>query len=347
MKILVTGGTGFVGSHIAEYYLLKGDEVVVYDSFTRSKLYKTKVDANEYNVNFLKKLGGDRLQVVKGDIRDYGRLLEASRDIEVIFHCAAQVAVTTSLIDPKLDFEINTLGTLNVLEVARKRDAAVVFTSTNKVYGENVNRVKIEEKETRYVFADPKFSRGIPETFSVDLSGHSPYGASKLAADIYVQEYYYTYGLKTGVFRMSCIYGERQFGVEDQGWVSWFIIATLTGRPITIYGDGKQVRDILYVKDLVLAFDKFISSKLKHEVFNIGGGPENSLSLIELIEILEKITGIRPEIKYAQWRPFDQKVYISDITKLNLLLNWKPKVSVLEGIKRVINWVQSNLYLFK
>jgi CDP-paratose 2-epimerase len=287
------------------------------------------------------------VKLVKGGIRNFEQVKEAAKDINAILHVAAQVAVTTSIANPRIDFEINTLGTFNVLEVATLEDASLIFASTNKVYGENVNKIPIVEKETRYEYTDPRFIEGIPETFPIDLTGHSPYGCSKLAADIYVQDYAYTYGLKTGVFRMSCIYGERQFGVEDQGWVSWFAIATLTGKPMTIYGDGKQVRDVLYIGDLINAFDKFLNSNLKHEVFNIGGGPENTLSLLELLEMLEKMSGMKPKISFAEWRPADQKVYISNINKAKILLNWKPKTTPEDGVGRLVNWISNNIGLFK
>jgi CDP-paratose 2-epimerase len=248
-------------------------------------------------------------------------LKEIATGCEVIFHTAAQVAVTKSLENPVIDFEINARGTLNVLEVARTVDASVIYTSTNKVYGENVNKIPVTEMKSRYQYADSKYINGIPEDFPTDLTGHSPYGCSKLSADLYVQDYAYTYGLRTGVFRQSCIYGERQFGVEDQGWVAWFVIATLTDKPITIYGDGKQVRDVLYVKDLVRAFDAFLSSNLKHEVFNIVGGPENTLSPLELLELLKKNTGKYPKTLFSSWRMADQRVYVSDISKINRMLD--------------------------
>jgi CDP-paratose 2-epimerase len=187
---------------------------------------------------------------------------------------------------------------------------------------------------------------GIPESFSIDHTGHSPYGSSKLAADTYVQDYAHTYGLKTGVFRMSCIYGERQFGVEEQGWLAWFVIASLTGRPLTIYGDGKQVRDVLYVEDLVRAFDRFLGSNSNHGVFNMGGGPENTVSLLELLDLIERKTGCRPELKYADWRSADQKVYVSDIRKASESLGWKPTVSPQDGVARIIRWVENNNKLF-
>ena len=344
-RILVTGGAGFIGSHVAEYYAKRGEEVVVLDNLSRTEILGKVVGDPLYNWNYLKQYGNVKL--VKGDIRSFEQVREAARDVDAIIHVAAQVAVTTSIANPRIDFEINALGTFNILEAARLEDASLIFTSTNKVYGENVNKIPVIERETRYEYADPKFREGIPETFPIDLTGHSPYGCSKLAADIYVQDYAHTYGLKTGVFRMSCIYGERQFGVEDQGWVSWLTIATLTGKPITIYGDGKQVRDVLYVEDLIDAFDKFLNLKLKHEVFNIGGGPKNTLSLLELLEMLKRMSGINPKVSFAGWRPADQKVYISNINKARALLNWEPKISPEDGVKRLVNWVSNNIELFK
>jgi CDP-paratose 2-epimerase len=345
MKILVTGGAGFIGSHVAEYYAKKGEEVIVLDNLSRTEIFGKVVGDPLYNWEYLKQYGN--LKLVKGDIRSFEQVREVARDVDAIIHVAAQVAVTTSIANPRIDFEINTLGTFNVLEMARLEDANLIFASTNKVYGENVNRIPVIEKETRYEYADQSYREGIPETFPIDLTGHSPYGCSKLAADIYVQDYAHTYGLKTGVFRMSCIYGERQFGVEDQGWVSWFAIATLTGKPMTIYGDGKQVRDVLYVGDLINAFDKFLNSNLKHEVFNIGGGPKNTLSLLELLEMLKRMSGMNPKISFADWRPADQKVYISNINKAKILLNWKPKTTPEDGVGRLVNWISNNIGLFK
>lgn len=221
-----------------------------------------------------------------------------------------------------------------------------ILCSTNKVYGENVNKISVEEEKKHYHFANEKYRNGISETFTIDLCGHSPYGCSKLSADIYTQDYAHTYGLKTGVFRMSCIYGERQFGVEDQGWVAWFVIATHTGKNVTIYGDGKQVRDVLYISDLVQAFDEFFNSNLKHNVFNVGGGPKNTLSLLELLDMLKELTRKNTSIKFAEWRPADQKVYVSDISKAKKLLNWEPKVNPRNGVKKLAQWVSNNKALF-
>ena len=342
MKILVTGGAGFIGTHVAEYFSKKGYEVIALDNLKRGEILGKNISL-EYNVKFLKTL--NNVEFIKGDIRDFTLLKDVCKDVDVIIHTAAQVAVTTSLVNPREDFEINVVGTFNVLEAARLSDAAVIYCSTNKVYGDNVNKIPIVEKEKRYEFADVRYKNGVPEDFPVDLCEHTPYGCSKLAGDIYTQDYGYVYGLKTGVFRMSCIYGERQFGVEDQGWVAWFTIATLLNKPITIYGNGKQVRDILYVKDLVRAFDLFLESNLKHEVFNIGGGINNTLSLLELLDLLEKLTGKRTTIKYNNWRPSDQKVYISNISKICELLKWMPEVNPKEGIRKLVEWVNNNLNL--
>lgn len=346
IRILVTGGAGFIGSHIAEYYAKKKEEVLVFDNLSRPRILGKCIGNPLYNWNYLRN-NYPNIKLIKGDIRDFNELKETGKHVDVIIHTAAQVAVSTSLKDPRTDFEINALGTFNVLEVARLNDSTVILCSTNKVYGENVNKIPVIEKETRYEYADPRYKNGIPEDFPIDLTAHSPYGCSKLTADIYAQDYAHTYGLKTAVFRMSCIYGERQFGVEDQGWVAWFVIATLTDRPIIIYGNGKQVRDVLYITDLVKAFDAFINSKLKHEVFNIGGGPENTLSLLELLILLRKLTKRKPNVRFSDWRPADQKVYISNNKKAIRLLRWKPQISPEKGVKKLVKWVSENIALFK
>jgi len=290
MKVLVTGGAGFIGSHAAIYYAQRGDQVICFDNLSRSELLKKQIN-KQYNWDYLKNYPS--IKRVQADVRGKEKITEAAREVDAIIHTAAQTAVTTSLEDPRTDFEVNAMGTFNVLEAARlsKGNPAVIFCSTNKVYGDNVNKIGVEEGSTRYKFED-KFKNGITEKFSTDLCEHTPYGCSKLAADLYVQDYGMLYGLKTAVFRMSCIYGIRQFGVEDQGWIAWFAIATILGKPLTIYGDGKQVRDVLYVSDLINAYNSFIENKekIKNTVLNMGGGPENTLSLLELIEILEQLT---------------------------------------------------------
>jgi len=336
MRILVTGGLGFIGSHAAEFFANNGHDVVVFDNQSRSKL----LGAKPANPNYVRKQLGrhKNIQIINGDIRRYRALAGAVQQVDAILHTAGQVAVTTSISDPRTDFEINALGTFNLLEFARKSDARVIFTSTNKVYGHNVNSIPVLDEGTRYAFRGKKYSHGIAEDFPIDNTSHSPYGCSKLAADTYVQDYAETYGMQTGVFRMSCIYGDRQFGVEDQGWVAWFAIAALLDRVITIYGDGKQVRDVLYISDLVRAFDLFLKSTEKHAVFNIGGGPENTMSLVELLVLLERMTGKAPKIKHSEWRVADQKVYVSNINKVSKALGWSPTVAPEQGLQKLVEW---------
>lgn len=338
-KILVTGGAGFIGSHVAEFYAKKNREVVVFDNLSRSELLGGKISDPLYNWRYLKKY--KNIKLVKGDIRDRKALESVADNADVIFHTAAQTAVTTSLVNPKVDFEVNARGTFEVLEAARKNNSTVIFTSTNKVYGENVNKLKIKELKTRYTFLNSVYKNGVDTNFNIDHTGHSPYGDSKLAADIYMQDYAQTYGLKTGVFRMSCIYGDRQFGVEDQGWVAWFTIAALTNKILTVYGDGKQVRDILFVSDLISVFDKFIKSNKKHIVLNIGGGPKNTISLLELLDMLKQKTGKQPKLRFSDWRLADQKVYISNIEEAKKTLGWQPKITPSKGLDILISWLSN------
>jgi len=348
-KILVTGGAGFIGSHVAEFYARKGVYVTVFDNISRAQLLGKGYKNALYNWNYITK--HENIKLVKGDVTIFEQIKQVCKDADLIIHTAAQTAVTTSLIEPKNDFLINALGTFNVLEAARKsgNTPAIIYLSTNKCYGDNVNEISVKQNGKRYHFADEKYRNGIPEHFPMDLCGHSPYGCSKLAGDLYAQDYAHTYGLKTGIFRMSCIYGPRQFGVEDQGWVAWFAIATITGKSITIYGDGKQVRDVLYINDLINAFDAFLQRKnqLSGEVFNMGGGPENTISLLELLDLLKQLTGKRSKVNFSNWRPSDQKVYISNISKAKEKLGWNPKVCPKEGVEKLVNWVSENKNLFK
>lgn len=344
MRVLVTGGAGLVGSHVAEYYATRGKEVIVLDNLMRSQLFGYDKKSVEYNWNWLKQYQNIRL--IKGDVRNEEDVNRAiGQGVNVVIHTAGQPGVPLSIRIPKEDFSINAFGTLNVLERVRKicPEAAFVYCSTNKVYGENVDEILLEEKESRYIY---KGIKGVSEKMSVDLTGHTPYGASKYVGDLYVQEYARIYGMKTAVFRMSCIYGTRQFGFEDQGWVAWFIIAALLHKPITIYGDGKQVRDLLYVDDLVKAYDSFIFSDIKHGVWNIGGGPENTTSLLEFIDFLQKETVRKIDITFSDWRASDQKVYISDLRKIKKDLRWEPHVSPIDGYRTLLPWVRENLDLF-
>lgn len=345
MKIVVTGGAGMVGSHAAEHFARKGCQVLVYDNLMRSTIFGADVKSVEFNWNYLSRVKNVRR--VKADIRDRATLGRTFRSFrpDAVIHAAGQPGVGFSIKDPVEDFSINAQGTLNVIEALRKANSrgALVYCSTNKVYGDNVNRYPIIERKTRYAF---RSSRGVPESCPVDHCGHTPYGVSKLTGDLYAQDAAYAFGLKTGVFRMSCIYGTRQFGFEDQGWIAWFSIRFVQGRPITIYGDGKQVRDVLWVGDLVEAYDRFLTSDLVSGVFNMGGGAGQTLSLLELVEHLERITGRQVKVAFDDWRKFDQKVYISDIAKAREQLKWQPTVAPAEGVARLVAWVRENPGLF-
>ncbi|MDY6766081.1 MAG: NAD-dependent epimerase/dehydratase family protein, partial [Candidatus Nanohaloarchaea archaeon] len=298
----------------------------------------------KYNWNLLKEM--DNVDTVKDDVRNSDRLEELADGVDAIVHCAGQVAVTASLEDPREDFSTNAEGTFNVAEAARKSstDPTVVFTSTNKVYGDNVNDIPVTLDGDRYRYDDPDFRNGIPEHLSIDDCEHTPYGTSKLAGDLYLQDYADRNEIDAAVFRMSCIYGTRQFGVEDQGWLAHFIISTLQDEGLTIYGDGKQVRDVLWVDDLVKAFDAFIQDPARTDemVFNIGGGNENTLSLLELLDVLEEQTGQRTDIDFDEWREGDQKVYISDISRAKNELDWTPQVSPEEGVRRFLEWYRDH-----
>ncbi len=346
-KILVTGGAGFIGSHIAEFYAhSRENSITVIDNLSRSNLLAVPSYTKRYNWTLLSKY--DNVKLLERDIKRPESLSALPEDSDIIFHTAAQTAVTTSITDPATDFQNNLVGTFNVLETARKSrsNPTLLYCSTNKVYGDNVNSIPIIEDELRYKIAN-EFGRGIPESFPIDLTGHTPYGCSKLAGDLYVQDYAYTYGLKTAAFRMSCIYGPRQFGVEDQGWVAWFAIANILGKQVRIYGNGKQVRDLLYISDLVSAFDTFVNLKsARFGVYNLGGGFANSLSLLELLKILEELTGKRSQVTFHPWRLNDQRVYYTDTDRASQDLNWAPRVDTREGMRRLTQWVLQNRELF-
>src|SRR5262249_24421118 len=287
-----------------------------------------------------------KLRVVRGDVRNFRAVQAVVQDADVIYHLAGQVAVTTSVADPRSDFEVNALGTLNVLEAARLigRQPGIVFTSTNKVYG-GMEDIAVEEEADRFRFCD--LIDGVSESQPLDF--HSPYGCSKGAADQYVRDYARIYGLPTVVFRMSCIYGPRQFGNEDQGWVAHFLISVATGSPITIYGDGKQVRDVLFIDDLVRAF-RLAITKIDitvGQIYNIGGGPSNALAgCMQFGEILSQLSGSHVSAAFGDWRPGDHPCYISDIRKAEQHMGWKPQVDKLAGIRRLWNWVKKNRALF-
>jgi CDP-paratose 2-epimerase len=338
-KWIITGGAGFIGCHAAARLHQVGARVVIVDNLSRR--------GTEENLAWLRSQG--ITDFVRADVRDAAAMADVigrNADARVVLHLASQVAVTTSVADPRTDFEINAFGTLNVLEAVRTAAAgkpAVLYASTNKVYG-GLEHLQIVERNGRYTYQD--LPGGVDEEERLDF--HSPYGCSKGAGDQYVRDYARIYGLKTVVFRQSCIYGTRQFGIEDQGWIAWFCVAVTTGKPFTIYGDGKQVRDVLWADDLI---DVYLRSAdridaVSGQVFNVGGGPANTLSLLELVGQLEKGFGCKLSPPFAAWRPGDQRVFTTNINKAQRLLGWSPKVSPDAGVHRLLDWVRQNQELF-
>lgn len=338
MNVLITGGAGFIGANAAARYLGRGAAVTVVDDLSRP--------GAEKNLAWLEGKGDLRFHRV--DIRDSEALAAAvagAGELDLVLHLAGQVAVTTSVTDPRMDFDVNALGTFNLLEAARAAGvrAPIVFSSTNKVYG-GMEDVGVVMRDGRYAYDD--LPHGVPESRGLDF--HSPYGCSKGAADQYVRDYHRIYGLNTVVFRQSCIYGYRQFGFEDQGWIAWFTIAAQLGKPITVYGDGMQVRDVLFVDDLVDAFEAAARNieRTAGQVYNIGGGPANVLSLIELLDHIERRLGASIPSARDDWRPGDQRVFISDIRKAKADFGWSPAISKTEGLERLYDWVAANKELF-
>ncbi len=321
-EILITGGAGFVGANLAARLLEEpGTHVTVFDNLSRR--------GTEHNLSWLRTLPGARvLRYIHGDIRNAKQVQDAARHADEIYHLAAQVAVTTSIADPQCDFDTNAAGTFHVLEAARRngRQPTVFFTSTNKVYG-SLDSVPVRVSGSRYVAESGSFAGATEDT---PLDFHSPYGCSKGAADQYVRDYARIYDLPTVVFRMSCIAGQRQFGNEDQGWVAHFLYSVLNGRPITIYGDGLQVRDVLHVDDLIDAFSAARTSleKTAGQVYNIGGGMERAVSIRELIERIEGRFNREARLSFSATRPGDQPLYISSLTKLCRDTGWRPKRSL-------------------
>lgn len=322
--VLITGGAGFIGSNLAERLLaMRGTRVRIFDNLSR--------DGVTRNISWLEsKARRGSLEIIKGDVRDGQTLKKAAADVTDIFHFAAQVAVTTSVEDPRSDFEINALGTLNMLEAARESQLHpfVLFTSTNKVYG-SLASVEIAADRTRYRAKVAEF-RGVNESEQLDF--HSPYGCSKGAADQYVRDYGRIYKLPTVVFRMSCIAGPRQFGTEDQGWVAHFLYSALAGRPITIYGNGLQVRDVLHVHDLVEAMLQVRENVqvTRGKVYNLGGGVERALSVLEMLHAVEEESGRKISLRHGEVRPGDQPLYITDTARLRRDTGWSPRRSIQE-----------------
>jgi len=337
MKLLITGGCGFLGSNLAADALVRNDELIIFDSLYRN--------GSRENLKWLQTQGN--FAFVHGDIRnqnDITQVIKSSKP-DAIFHLAGQVAMTTSIANPKMDFEVNVLGTHNLLEAVRSNvpEAIVVYSSTNKVYGD-LEKYSYAETETRYVCID--HPSGFDE--ETQLSFHSPYGCSKGAADQYMLDYARIYGLKTVVFRHSSMYGGRQFATYDQGWIGWFCQKAIEAsnktptEPFTISGNGKQVRDVLHADDMKRLYFSTIKhiNRAKGQAFNIGGGQSNSLSLLELFSLLEKINSCKLFYEKIPTRESDQRVFIANIDKAKNLLNWQPDVSSDVGIKRTIDWLQ-------
>lgn len=336
---LITGGAGFIGSNYADHLLGQNKRVRIFDNLSRR--------GADRNLEWLReKHGPESFELIVGDVRQADQIEAAARETDVIAHLAGQVAVTSSVENPRLDFEANALGAFNVLEAARLsgRKPFVLYASTNKVYGGMADS-RIIEQDRRYVYAD--LPKGVSEGQPLDF--HSPYGCSKGSADQYVRDYARIFEIPSVVFRQSSIFGRRQFGIEDQGWLAWLVIAAVTNKPITIFGDGKQVRDLLDVRDLVIAYESAVEKgeQVAGEVFNIGGGLDNTLSIWhEFGPMLEEMLGREIKVSWGKARPGDQKVYISDISKVTKKLDWSPKIGVEQGARDYVNWVQANRVLF-
>ncbi len=338
MNLLITGGCGFIGTNFASTFAKKGWQITVLDNLSRK--------GSDENLRWLQSTY-PAVRFVKADIRTDIPILEKEvTKHDAIFHLAAQTAVTTSVKNPREDFEINVVGTLNLLEAIRTQGAnpILIYASTNKVYG-GMEDIAIVLEGSRYTYRD--LPEGIPEDRLLDF--HSPYGCSKGTADQYIRDYARIYGLKTVVFRQSCIYGPRQYGIEDQGWIAWFTIAALLGKPVTIYGDGKQVRDVLYVDDLARAYERAVEDidHVRGQVFNIGGGPHHALAIGDIFPFLEEWLGRPVPRSHDDWRPGDQPVYVSNVAKAKKVLGWEPTTDARSGIRRLFDWSTANTEAFR
>lgn len=339
-RVLITGGAGFIGSNMASYWLQKGYNVRIFDNLSRKGAAQ--------NIKWIQQQDNDgKLEILIHDIRDFNAVRDAASGVDLIFHLAGQVAVTESIKDPRTDFEVNALGTLNVLESVRllRSSPIIVYFSTNKVYG-SLEHLDVVETDTRYLFTNIK--TGISEKCPLDF--HSPYGCSKGAAEQYVHDYARIFDLPTIVFRMSCIYGPRQFGTEDQGWLAHLLISTLLGHPITIYGDGKQVRDILFISDLLRAVELAVNQidRTAGQVYNIGGGQENEISVWEEFkELLFVLTQKEVTPTFFNWRQGDQKIYSSDISKAHRDFGWHPTITAQNGVQLLHEWLKDNIDTIK
>ncbi len=340
MKVFVTGGCGFLGSHVCEFYIKKGAEVVSYDNMTKHELKRAGLAtdaARNYNWDFLKGLG---VTLIKADVRNFEELLDSAQGCDYIIHTAAQPAMTISWEDPRLDITTNVIGTFNVLETARTLKIPVACCATIHIYGNTINDT-LQEGEKRYLH-DPEC---IDETHPTLGGILTPLHASKHAGDVYIRTYIDTYQLEAASFRLTGIYGTRQFGGEDHGWVANFAIRSVVGRPITIFGTGKQVRDIIYATDICEAFDAFYQSR-QPGVYNIGGSTKTAISLLDCIDILEDINGRRPVVQFEPGRHGDLRYFICDITKAQNALHWSPEMNPREGIEKLIVWIRENKSVF-
>lgn len=339
MKIIILGGAGFIGINSVRHFQRRDYEVVVVDNLSRV--------GSDYNIQRAQQ--ESRFEFIKEDIRNFDgikKVFTDHKDVAAVLLLAGQVAVTTSVTNPAEDFSINALGTFNVLEAIRQTAITplVIYSSTNKVYGK-MDDLPVELEGTQYRYGNAPF--GISEEKQLDF--YSPYGCSKGAGDQYVRDYCRIYGIPTVVFRQSCIYGENQFGIEDQGWVAWFTIAAMLGKKITVFGDGNQVRDVLHIDDLTSLYEKAILQKdiCKGQIYNAGGGVKNTLSLNELLVLLENFTGKKLNPVFDTWRPGDQKVYVSDIRKVSTALQWQPEVTLPAGVERLMKWVEENIDILR
>lgn len=333
-RVLITGGSGFIGTNVAAYYASRNVPVLIYDNLSRPGV--------ERNLDWLKKTFGRLILPVIADVRDEEAIGRAVKGCSAVFHFAAQVAVTTSLDDPQTDFAINAQGSLNVLEACRRLQTPppLLFTSTNKVYGK-LGGLPLLCQQQRYLPVNEDVRRyGIDESQPIDL--YSPYGCSKGVADQYMIDYARCYGLPTVVFRMSCIYGPHQCGTEDQGWVAHFARNVLESEPITFYGDGRQVRDLLFVEDLVRAMSAAVANidQVRGRAFNIGGGPPNAASLLDVIDLLAELHHQSAQIRTSEWRKGDQRFYVSDTRAFQQVAGWQPQYSVKQGIGRLYHWLR-------
>jgi len=340
MKVFVTGGCGFLGSHVCEYYIRQGADVVSYDNMTKHELLRTGFAAEaarDYNWNFLQGLG---VRLVRGDIRNFEEMLDHAQGCDYIVHTAAQPAMTISWENPRLDISTNVLGTFNVLETARRLQIPVASCATIHIYGNGINETLTEDE--RHYRREPE---GIGESHPTLEGKLTPLHASKAAGDIYVKVYIDTYGLTAASFRLTGIYGTRQFGGEDHGWVANFAIRSVLGRPITLFGTGKQVRDIIYATDVCAAFDAFYKTRAAG-VYNIGGGPRTAISLLDSLDILAEQNGRRPEVVFAPERHGDLSYFVCDIGRARAALGWTPRILPGEGIEMLLQWIRGNQEIF-